>query len=285
MKPLRNIIVIITTIIMALHLSSYPTHAQTNNTILFGDSIFANPTYKQLNDRFGKLNPYTGQGAPGRPSPQGCPQGAHTVATELQRITGKRTINYGCPGTSAASSSTRHSFQSQVNTAIANGDVSRASNIIIMMGINDAVKSWNNPTAMINPIAYEIGRKIQDIKRVNPHVNITTVSYPAFSADNGAVCPVRINPLNNNTGVPLDTFAFRSIELSADQALYRAARNTGSRFYDLNAATKYNNMCAPNNIRWVAGTIDTQKPHNFAGHLTHSGVTGVAGVLARNVIR
>lgn len=285
MKPLRNIIVIITTIIMALHLSSYPTHAQTNNTILFGDSIFANPTYKQLNDRFGKLNPYTGQGAPGRPSPQGCPQGAHTVATELQRITGKRTINYGCPGTSAASSSTRHSFQSQVNTAIANGDVSRASNIIIMMGINDAVKSWNNPTAMINPIAYEIGQKIKDIKRINPHVNITTVSYPAFSADNGAVCPVRINPLNNNTGIPLDTFAFRSIELSADQALYRAAKNTGSRFYDLNAATKYNNMCAPNNIRWMAGTVETQNPHNFAGHLTHKGITGVAGLLAQNVIR
>lgn len=285
MKLLRNITVLLMTMIVSLSLSSQIASAQQGNTILFGDSIFANPTYEQLKDRFGNLNPYTGQGEPGKPSPQGCPQGAHTVATELQRITGRNTINYGCPGTSAASSSTRHSFQSQVNTAINNGDVSRASNIIIMMGINDGVKSWYNPNAMIDPIAHEIGKKIHDIKRVNPSVNITTVSYPAFSADNGTVCPVRTNPLNQHTGVPLDTFAFHSIELSVDQALYRAAKNTRSNFYDLRKSTKYNNMCSPNNIRWVAGTIDTQKPHNFAGHLTHVGVTGVAEILARDVIR
>ena len=273
------------TIMICLSLSSQNASAQQGSIILFGDSIFANPTYEQLEDRFGKLNPYTGQGAPGKPSPQGCPQGAHTVATELQRITGRNTINYGCPGTSAASSSTRHSFQSQVNTAIHNGDVSRASNIIIMMGINDGVKSWYNPNAMIDPIVYEVGKKINDIKQVNPSVRITTVSYPAFSADNRTICPVRINPLNKNTGVPLDTFAFHSIELSVDQALYQAARNTSSNFYDLRKSTKYNNMCSPNNIRWVSGTIDTQKPHNFAGHLTHVGVTGVAEILARDVIK
>lgn len=285
MKSLRNLLVVIITMFLTVSLQTPSVNAQPGNTILFGDSMFANPTYKQLNDTFGKLNPYTGEGTPGRPSPQGCPQGAHTVATELQRMTGRHTINYGCPGTSAASPSTRHSFQSQVDHAIRNGDVSRASNIVIMMGINDAVKSFYNPNAMIPNIQREVARKIRDIQRVNPHARITTVAYPSYSADNGAICPVRVNPVNTGTGVPFDVFAFKSIEESADYALYKAAVETGVNFYDLRGATRYNNMCAPNHLRWMAGTVETQNPHNFAGHLTHKGITGVAELLAQNVIR
>lgn len=255
------------------------------NTVLFGDSIFANPTYDQINDPIGQMNPYTGKTGAGTPSPQGCPQGARTVATELQRITGKHTINYGCPGTSAASPSTRFSFQSQVDHAISNGDVSRASTVVIMIGINDGVRHFYNPNSVIPKIRHEVAAKINDIKRANPHVHVATVAYPSFSAENGAVCPVRVNPLNKRTGVPLDVFAFKSIEESADYALYKAAQDTGSQFYNTRGATRHNNMCAPNSIRWMAGTVETQNPHNFAGHLTHAGVTGVAQLLARNVVR
>lgn len=285
MQRSRFVYAIIMAMVALMIIPAQTARANPGHTILFGDSIFANPTYEQLNDTFGKMNPYTGQGKPGRPSPQGCPQGAHTVATELTRITGKRTINYGCPGTSSASPSTRFSFQSQVDHAIRNGDVAGASNIIIMIGINDGVRHFYNPNSAIPKIQREVAIKIRDIKRANPRAHVATVAYPSFSADNGAICPVRINPLNKRTGAPFDNFTFKAIEESADYALYKAAVETGSQFYDLRSATRYNNMCAPNHIRWMAGTVETQNPHNFAGHLTHNGVTGVARLLANNVVK
>lgn len=253
--------------------------------VLLGDSMFANPTYTQLQDRFGMMNPYSGEGKPGTPSPQGCPQGAHTIASEMSRITGDRVINYACPGTSAASPSTRFSFQSQVNAAIRNGDIQKARNVIIMMGINDGTKYFYNPRIAQKGIQVEVAKKIRDIQRVNPHANITVTSYPALASGNGTVCPVRIAPTKNMTGTALDFGALKYIEDNVNYGLYKSTVDTNTYFYDLNKATRMHSMCAPNHRRWVAGTIDTTAPHNFAGHLTHTGITQVAYILANKALR
>lgn len=285
----KNIGILVSTILAVLALCS-PLQASARpatgiTDVLLGDSMFANPTYSQLQDRIGMMNHYSGEGAPGAPSPQGCPQGAHTIASEMSRITGDRVINYACPGTSAASPSTRFSFQSQVDAAIANGDIQKARNVIVMMGINDGIKYFYNPRIAGDGVQVEVAKKIRDIQRVNPNANITVVSYPSLATDNGTICPVRIAPTKNMTGTPLDFGVFKSIEDHINYGLYKSAKNTNTYFYDLNKATRMHSMCAPNHRRWVAGTVDTTAPHNFAGHLTHTGVTQISYLLAHHALR
>lgn len=287
-KTLVRILTIFTVLVSSLSFSTYQAQARPATGItdvILGDSMFANPTYTQLQDRIGMLNPYSGEGKPGKPSPQGCPQGAHTIASEMSRITGDRVINYACSGTSAASPSTRFSFQSQVDKAIANGDIQKARNVIIMMGINDGIKYFYNPRIARDGIQAEVAKKIRDIKRVNPHANITVSSYPAIATGEGLVCPVRIIPTRNTHGVPLDFGALKHIENNVNYGLYQATVRTNTFFYDLNKATRYHSMCAPNNQRWIAGTMDTTKAHNFAGHLTHNGITQIAYLLANHALR
>ena len=87
------------------------------------------------------------------------------------------------------------------------------------------------------------------------------------------------------TGTALDFGALKYIEDNVNYGLYKSTVDTNTYFYDLNKATRMHSMCAPNHRRWIAGTIDTTAPHNFAGHLTHTGITQIAYILANNALR
>lgn len=269
----------------ALTLTAVPASAAGGQTLLLGDSVFANPTYAQvgstLPQTFPSINDTVSQ--PGSPSPQGCPQGAKTVATELQRMTGSRVVNYACSGTAAASPSTRFSFQAQVDHAISTGTVAGSRNIVIMVGLNDTRKGAN-PWTVGPALTAAVTREVNKIKRANPHAIITLSSYPALSGRFGQLCPVRTIPGNGTPGIPLEWFYIHTAEDTAGSSLYKASRNTGTRFYNLQGLTYNNGMCAPNGSRWIAGSVENIKFHNYANHLTHQGVAGVAGLLARDVI-
>ena len=98
-------------------------------TVMFGDSVFANPTYGQVGTT-SSLSPSAGttlssathgiEDAPGVPSPQGCPQGQSNVGRELGRVSGQHVANYACSAAKAAGQSHRKDFGEQINGAIAN---------------------------------------------------------------------------------------------------------------------------------------------------------------------
>lgn len=263
--------------------------AEPGNVVMFGDSFFANPSYSQVAGWRGDLartnsSSFSGiDSHPGRPSPQGCPQGALTIGTELSRMTGKKVNNYACSAAKASGQSFRSDLSEQISGAIKNGHLTpRTSNVLVQLGANDAPNILSSAFTH-NSYKKSMVKAARSIRTVAPQAKITFVGYPAISAGNGAVCPVR--DVSHGVGFNVDYLRlFSSLEKTIDHAMYEAANEAGVRFFDTRSVTLHNNMCAPNEIRWVAGVWESGLPHNLYNHLTHAGVTGVARLLKNEVI-
>ena len=172
-------------------------------TVMFGDSVFANPTYGQVGTT-SSLSPSAGttlssathgiEDAPGVPSPQGCPQGQSNVGRELGRVSGQHIANYACSAAKAAGQSHRKDFDEQINGAIANNDLNgETKNVLIQFGANDLQKILRPSLSSSNPYYDGMKQSIQRIRHAAPNARITVVGYPAISARNGAVCPLRLS--------------------------------------------------------------------------------------------
>ena len=263
-------------------------------TVMFGDSVFANPTYGQVGTT-SSLSPSAGttlssathgiEDAPGAPSPQGCPQGASNVGRELGRASGQRVINYACSGATAAGSTPRSDFVQQVNHAVDTHTLNPGTrNVLIQFGFNDVVNTNfildPNRTAYKNAMRNQINR----IRAAAPNAKITLVGYPAFSAANGSICPIRIKE-NPGLGANLSALgSVRTIEDNVNHAMFQAAQENHVDYFDLRSATIDHNMCAPTGMRWMGGVYEFAEPHNFFNHLTHSGNVGVARILSDRVL-
>lgn len=261
------------------------------STVLLGDSVFANPAYSQVkgngvtsSNQLSSLR-HTAYSKPGKPSPHGCTQGAHTVSTRLAYVYGHKTVNYACSGASGIEQTGKRHLNSQVNHAISSGALNRGTrNVMIMVGLNDffiTINRADKRTRFISAMTKNVNR----VKAAAPNARITFVSYPAFSASNGALCPVRTGTINpNSLGVNLVPFFFKTVEDQANNAMWTVSQKTGTRFYNLSADSLSHNMCAPNSRRWIAGVVEYSEPHNLSNHLTHAGVNGVADLLHRKVL-
>lgn len=256
------------------------------DAVFFGDSFFANPGYKQVAGvrsdlvRAG-LSSIEGSGSEaGAPSPQGCPQGKKTVAAEYGKITGRSVANYACSAAKASGGSFRKDFDQQVVGAIANKHLTAdTKNVFVQFGANNlqdiAVSQFNNDSyrqAMVN--------NTNRIRQAAPHATITFVGYPAISAANGAMCPVR-SATSSEVGFNMDVLGLvRLGEDTINSAMRTAASAAGANYVDLRRASIDHNMCAPDSIRWVSGISERSVTHNLSNHLTHAGVDGVARILS-----
>lgn len=284
---LKKILSVVAASAAVVTMNSAVAHAAPADTVLFGDSFFANPSYNQVDPRRVQLssNVDIGQGS-GAPSPQGCPQGERTVGRELQRISGQRVINYACSAAAASADSPRQDFDDQVGHAIRTGALHPGTkNVLLQFGFNDVAQTTlladPNRTAYRNAARAQVNR----IKHAAPDAKITFVSYPAISAPNGAVCPIRTDG-SSRQGFNVDLGGVvRGVENNINHTMYQASRDTGTHFYDLRKATLAHNMCASDSQRWISGAMEYSVPHNLYNHLTHSGITGVANLLNANVIR
>ena len=242
----------------AASLGTAAASAQQAQTLMFGDSMFANPTFDQIGSGIANMSSAMKISSdPGAPSPQGCPQGASTVGRELAVASGQRVINYSCSGAAAAGNTPRPDFTEQVNHALATRDLNPGTrNVLIQFGFND-ITSTNfivdpNRTAFKTAMRNEIGR----IRTAAPNAKITLVGYPAFSAANGSLCPVRVKE-NPNLGTNLSALGVvRNVEDNVNFALFQAAQESRVNYFDLRSATIEHNMCAPAGMRWTAGVFE-----------------------------
>lgn len=276
----------LTTALTTASLGTAAASAQQAQTLMFGDSMFANPTFDQIGSGIANMSSAMKISSdPGAPSPQGCPQGASTVGRELAVASGQRVINYSCSGAAAAGNTPRPDFTEQVNHALATRDLNPGTrNVLIQFGFN-FITSTNfivdpNRTAFKTAMRNEIGR----IRTAAPNAKITLVGYPAFSAANGSLCPVRVKE-NPNLGTNLSALGVvRNVEDNVNFALFQAAQESRVNYFDLRSATIEHNMCAPAGMRWTAGVFEFSEPHNFFNHLTHNGNIGVARILTDHVL-
>ena len=265
-------------------------------TVMFGDSIFANPTYGQIGTT-SSLSPAADtalssathgiEDTPGAPSPQGCPQGHSNVGRELERVSGQHVANYACSAAKAAGQSHRKDFEEQINGAIANNDLNGATkNVLIQFGANDLQEILRPSLSSANPYFDGMKRSIHRVRQAAPHAHITVVGYPAISARNGAVCPVRTSaPGSTDAGFNLDYAGLvRTGEDQVNSAMYKAARANGVQYYDLRADSINHGMCAPDSTRWISGKWEYSVPHNLFNHLTHLGNRNVAQLLNSKVL-
>lgn len=291
---MKKFLGVVATTVAALALSTTAANAApAGNVVMFGDSFFANPTYAQV----GGIQAAPGssdifyQGQPGSPSPQGCPQGQSNIGNELKKF-GHDVVNMACSSAKAGGTSKRSNMQSQVSHALNRNTLNaNTDSVLIQFGANDAPSLiTDNPVTGASSDAilgedYFKGMRdnISRIKRAAPNAKITVVSYPAVSAPNGALCPVRTQGFG--PGFNLDFLSVaHNTEKFINSNMYRAARANNVNFYNLNAATKYNNMCANNSQRYVAGLVETGVPHNLSTHITHKGNREIARMLNTSVL-
>ncbi|PCC83684.1 hypothetical protein COM45_02750 [Corynebacterium accolens] len=285
-KILTKLSAVCAAVVTTAALGTAAASAQQSETVLFGDSIFANPTFDQIGSPIAELSSAMKIGSdPGAPSPQGCPQGASNVGRELGRASGQRVINYACSGATAAGSTPRSDFVQQVNHAVDTHTLNPGTrNVLIQFGFNDVVNTNfildPNRTAYKNAMRNQINR----IRAAAPNAKITLVGYPAFSAANGSICPIRIKE-NPGLGANLSALgSVRTIEDNVNHAMFQAAQENHVDYFDLRSATIDHNMCAPTGMRWMGGVYEFAEPHNFFNHLTHSGNVGVARILSDRVL-
>ena len=267
-------------------LNAATAHAQTADTIALGDSFLANPALEQVQNQSGSLSSYPANGPrPGGTSPQGCPQGDTNIPRELAKISGQNVINYACSAASASGNSHRLDLYEQIDHAIGTSTLGAdTKNILIQIGANDTTQTdyLIDPTRRVYKDAMR--GEISKLRAAAPNAKITLVSYPAISAANGALCPIRVEG-SSQQGFNLDALSLmRGLEETLNYTMYETALENQVSYYDLRSASLAHNMCAPDSIRWVAGGVESTLPYNIGAHLTHTGNVGVAQLLNDNVI-
>ena len=262
-----------------------------HNIVVFGDSIYANPARISLRNK-NVLN-VSPDNIPGGKNHQGCIIGGINIPSELRKYTNKPIMDYTCAGAAVTfetpAADMYESVQHAINTRALNATTDQ---VIINIGMVDynlvnslqgVPVNWAAPSKAMADVEAKMTEYVNRIKTVSPNAQITLVSYPAISSENGTVCPIRTDLDGNNAGVALDV-TFKTYEDRADWTLWKVAQNTGSRYFDMRSATRHNNMCAPNEMRYISGSIEKTLPFNMTNHLTHEGVYAVGKILADNVL-
>ena len=285
---MKRILIAVACIVAPLCAAPATATAAAGATVFIGDSMFANPAYSQINPNNAPEGPIATIGSrrhtyaqPGPPSPRGCGHGNHSISRHLAGKYGHYTIDYSCSGGHASGSGDRD-IAAQVTAAIEDQALdSETRNVVVMAGLNDLLDNNGAEDRIVNDLTEQVNR----IKEAAPNAHVVLSAYPAISGPAGQVCPIRVsNPLDQ-PGVNLAwPDRFKPLEDRADHALWRAAVNTNTTFYDLRARSLGHNMCVSNSQRWVASVQEFALPHNLASHLTHSGVNGVTDLYNAEVL-
>ncbi|RAV34333.1 SGNH/GDSL hydrolase family protein [Corynebacterium heidelbergense] len=236
--------------------------AARGNTVLFGDSYFANTSIAQLIDT--RLN--------GGPQ---CIRGDYRVATEISAQSGGTQVDdYSCNGTQLYLPG--YTLENEIDQAIADGKLNgNTLNVPIMIGAND---TYRTPAPIDNvAAALSYDRAFDKIKKAAPAARVIFTSYPSITNDRAGLCAIRIN------GLPPTELPFPIVQ-EAERQLFEQSRTAAERhagagavFLDLRNQTKGHDTCAPGGEAWVAGVLDNQTPqYNLTMHMAHPGVRNAA---------
>ncbi|MBV7296042.1 hypothetical protein KRX51_08980 [Corynebacterium sp. TAE3-ERU12] len=265
---LRSILASVAATAMAAISLPMAAQAAPGNTVVFGDSLIANPSVAD----------YAASKIPGLPNPKisksGCPTDFLFSGT-YGATTNRPTDDYTCAGASFRTGGMR--IDAEIQRAIDQGDLNpQTSEIVILAGANDTYPYVLNERMPVPQIRENLRVAVRDAvnkaKHHAPNARVKLVGYPRIGTPTGEVCVVNTTP---GPGVPTLGVNVKEVEDGLQWAVVDAARDTGSLFVDSKGISAGHEMCSPD--RWVAGIIDTTAgPHNLILHMTNDGLSAVA---------
>ena len=241
--------------------------AAPGNTVVFGDSLPANPTVGDW---------LTAKGAPipgGRTNDLNCGTD-FLFSNAVGAANATPVADYTCAGASFRTGGMR--IIDQVNRAIETRALDGGTReVVILAGANDTYPYILNdrmPMPQIQENLRVAARAaIHRVKQVAPNAKVKIAGYPTISGPNGEVCLIN----TGGVGVPTPAVNLREIEDRLDQGLAQAAGDAGAQFVSLKGATAGHGTCDADN--WVVGVVDDNiGTYNLFVHMTNHGVQ-VAG--------
>lgn len=255
--------------------SAPATGAESNNLVIFGDSVAADPPLGAYlagssADRLG-LNT-TGL--------RSCPRSDSSYGVQAAHLLGLEASDYSCSGMSAISKDPAvPQFSQQVDAAQSDGSLSaRTQRVVITAGFNDTYSQ--NSLADDQAVGNYVGAMIPQIQRIRaaaPNARIQLVGYPTITA-NSDVCLGHLFP---NSSVSVPAGIVERFENEAESMGAQLAASTGVEFLSLKQATAGNGMCASDAVRYRTSIIDfTGGPAHLPIHLNARGHAAVANAIA-----
>lgn len=254
-----------------------PAQAAPGNIVLLGDSLLANPPFQAVE----YIHPGDLSGTEYRPGR--CSHGTERVGVSLRNQTGRVVDDFSCTGAAAYGPiAGGNVLASQINSALAQHAVNPGTHaVVIQIGINDTYKGPGIYSHQEAAFVGALGDVARRVRAVAPHARILMLGYPEVLGPGATACPIHLHGLPDAV-IPVG-FVQGALDAAQNWQL-AAARAHGLGFIDLRAATRGRHMCAPDDVRFVAGIIDNRsKPYNITTHLTHEGNHAVAAVIRRHL--
>ncbi|MEJ6018797.1 GDSL-type esterase/lipase family protein [Corynebacterium sp. H113] len=262
--------------------------AEGNEVVMFGDSIFANPTDPVVASQL-LLNREEVREIPGMKelitdeqldAMRECLQGEMTVANELAKVSGRTVHNYGCAAATGAIDQAKYrDFAEQIDLALAEGNLDEnTTDVLVQFGFNDYRHDEFKTAEGNQTFIDNMNAQIERVKAAAPNATVKLVSYPTLSDENDQLCPVRI-VAGNPVPYRMPYAGVTTGEDLSQARLIGLSEQAGIPLIDLKAATKDRHSCASDSERWIAGIIDVPVPHSLFMHLTDQGVVGTAALI------
>ena len=252
---------------------AHTANAEERNLVVFGDSIFANPSIPE----------YMASHTVDRETTGGCGRQQDSIAVNLGASYGLVPYDYSCPGASIFSVGKK--LTHEVSDALNAGALHPGTQeIVIQIGANDTYpnlvrgKDWsfiedNYRAGMLT--------EIQRMRDAAPNARIRLVGYPSVSDDGVGTCLVRfpgnIHSMERSLGGPMIWW-----EKNLADMMWRTADAAGIQFIDTRSMTLGHGMCADDGQRYTGGWYDKGESIRLPVHLTDRGKNAVTDIIAAN---
>lgn len=256
-------------------LSAPESQAADGNTVVFGDSVAANPDL---------YNYLAGKGLP-LPDPIISGSGCGTdnrFAAAYADASPRHVDNFSCAGSSYRTGGSH--ITEQADKAKSAGKLNGTSEVVIWAGTNDTYPYVINDKLPVSQIEANlrasVAKTVKHVKDIagNQNLNVKVLGMPHITNANGDVCPINVVP---DAPLPAgDLIQAGDLEWALERAVQAGARDAGGKFVSLKPVSQGHEMCS--NDRWITGIIDTtSQRRNLPLHMTDVGLRNVGAAAAK----
>ena len=270
----------VTAAAIALGVASAPAEAVTGNLVSFGDSYVANPVIR-------------GPETANMTWTDGCIQGPNNWPRRAGAAKGMPVSDYSCNGI------TSRRMLSRIDSAIAHGDLNRGTRVVTISiggnnywkpGLEDGVFVPSHQIVVDNYLR-DMDAAMSKIRGAAPNAKILMVGMLSVTEPQGlsGLCWYHAKgPSVAGFSLPNSMIGFPAWPVQAvEQSLQWVQRETairhGLQFVDIKEMSKWNNTCAPDNIRYVSGYNDSVAEYHMILHPTNMGTQFVADRVAEAI--
>lgn len=250
------------------------------NIVTFGDSYFANPT---VQDYWIAKAPADIPGLPKVEQKNGCAHDPNGIPAKLAQKTGRHVDDYSCAG-AVLYMPEANNLDRQIEAAIAEGALNENTSFVpIQIGFNDTYQNAVN-LPQIREAQWKAASDaaVAKIRAHAPNARIAFVNYPTISHPGDSMqCLLHVTVAGQKIDAGIPAFWIEQGEIETSKYAEQAASRHGQEFIDVRTLTKDRHECAPDDMRVVAGAIDTRtQNYNLPVHLNEQGKEIIADAIA-----